>query len=112
MDYLPMPDTARQAIDRATVFTAHRRVQAEARRLAGGMYWKRQGSCGYLVKTGLDNRQGRAPAMMSIRGKSCQLIVVARFTSAAIKSCKGATCTSSAMRHDVVPGYTTQRLRG
>ena len=60
MDYLPLPDnTARQIIDSTTVFTEHRRVQSEARKYAGGMYWKRQGDYEYLVKTTPDNRQQR-----------------------------------------------------
>lgn len=60
MDYLPLPDNAaRQVIDSMTVFTEHRRVQAEAIKVAGGMYWKRQGDYEYLVKTTSDNRQQR-----------------------------------------------------
>ncbi|WP_137896155.1 GSU2403 family nucleotidyltransferase fold protein [Ramlibacter sp. 2FC] len=60
MDYLPLPDNAaRQVIDSMTVFDEHRRVQAEARKYVGGMYWKRQGEHEYLVKTAPDNRQQR-----------------------------------------------------
>ena len=60
MDYIPLSDnTARQVIDSTTVFDEHRRVQAEARKYAGGMYWKRQGDYEYLVKTMRDNRQHR-----------------------------------------------------
>lgn len=60
MDYLPLPDNAaRQLIDSSTVFDEYRRVQAEARQYAGGMYWKRQGDYEYLVKTAPDNRQQR-----------------------------------------------------
>lgn len=60
MDYLPLPDlAARQVIDSMTVFAEHRRVQAEAAKHAGGMYWKRQGEYEYLVKTTPDNRQQR-----------------------------------------------------
>lgn len=60
MDYLPLPDNAvRQAIDAGTVFDEHRRTWAECQRYAGGMYWKRQGSYEYLVRTGRDNRQSR-----------------------------------------------------
>lgn len=60
MNYLPLPDnTARQVIDSMTVFTEYRRVQAEAMKYAGGMYWKRQGEYEYLVKTSVDNRQQR-----------------------------------------------------
>jgi hypothetical protein len=60
MDYLPLPDNAaRQVIDSMTVYAEHRRVQAEAKKYAGGMYWKRQGDYEYLVKTMPDNRQQR-----------------------------------------------------
>lgn len=60
MDYLPLPDNAaRQVIDSMTVFAEYRRVQAEAMKHAGGMYWKRQGEYEYLVKTAPDNRQQR-----------------------------------------------------
>lgn len=60
MHYLPLPDnTARQIIDSTTVFAEHRRVQTEARKHAGGMYWKRHGAYEYLVKTSPDNRQQR-----------------------------------------------------
>ncbi|MFT3819676.1 MAG: GSU2403 family nucleotidyltransferase fold protein [Rubrivivax sp.] len=60
MNYLPLPENAaRQMIDSVTVFNEHRRVQAEARKHAGGMYWKRQGEYEYLVKTTPDNRQQR-----------------------------------------------------
>jgi hypothetical protein len=60
MDFLPLPDNAaRQLIDAVTVFGEWRRAQAEARRYAGGMYWKKQGGYEYLVRTGTDNRQSR-----------------------------------------------------
>lgn len=60
MDHLPLPDNAaRQLIDSTTVFDEFMRVQAQARRYAGGMYWKRQGDYEYLVKTQPDNRQRR-----------------------------------------------------
>jgi hypothetical protein len=63
MDYLPIPDNAaRQVIDSMTAFAEHRRVQAEAKKYAGGMYWKRQGDYEYLVKTMPDNRQQRLGA--------------------------------------------------
>ena len=60
MNYLPLPDNAaRQIIDSMTIFAEHRRVQAEAKKFVGGMYWKRQGEYEYLVKTAADNRQRR-----------------------------------------------------
>ena len=60
MDFLPLPDAAaRQLIDSTTIFDEYRRVLAQARPYAGGMYWKRQGDYEYLVKTHPDNRQGR-----------------------------------------------------
>jgi hypothetical protein len=63
MDYLSLPDNAaRQLIDSITVFDEYRRVEALARRVAGGMYWKRQEGHEYLVKTSPDNRQQRLGA--------------------------------------------------
>jgi hypothetical protein len=63
VSYLPLPDnTSRQVIDSTMVFLEHRRVQAEALRYAGGMYWKRQGGYEYLVRTTVDNRQQRLGA--------------------------------------------------
>lgn len=60
MDYLPLSDNAaRQLIDSTTIFDEFRRVQAQARTYAGGMYWKRQGDYEYLVKTHPDGRQRR-----------------------------------------------------
>ncbi len=60
MDHLPLPDNAaRQLLDSITVFDEWRRVQAQARPYAGGMYWKRQGDYEYLVKTQPDGRQRR-----------------------------------------------------
>ena len=60
MDFLPLPDNAaRQFIDACTVFDEHTRTQQESRRFEGGMYWKRQGTYEYLVRTGKDNRQNR-----------------------------------------------------
>ena len=60
MDYLPLPDNAaRQLIDAITVFDEFQRVQAQAQRFAGGMYWKKQGHYEYLVRTQPDNRQSR-----------------------------------------------------
>ena len=60
MDYLPLSDNAaRQLIDSTTIFDEFRRVLAQARPYAGGMYWKRQGDYEYLVKTQPDGRQRR-----------------------------------------------------
>ena len=60
MDYLPLPDhAARQLIDSTTVFDEFMRVQAQARRYGGGMYWKKQGDYEYLVRTQRDNKQRR-----------------------------------------------------
>lgn len=60
MHYLPVPDNAaRQAIDSAAIFQAWLGAAAEARRYAGGMYFKREGNYEYLVKTSPDNRQQR-----------------------------------------------------
>ena len=63
MDFLPLPDNAaRQLIDSITVFDEYMRVQGQARRYSGGMYWKRQGDYEYLVRTASDNRQSRIGA--------------------------------------------------
>jgi hypothetical protein len=60
MDYLPLADNAaRQFIDSATVFDEYTRVQAQARKFSGGMYWKQHGGYEYLVRTQPDNRQSR-----------------------------------------------------
>lgn len=60
MDYLPLPDNAaRQLIDSTTIFDEFTRVQAQARQVAGGMYWKRQGDYEYLVKTQPAGQQRR-----------------------------------------------------
>lgn len=63
MDYYPIPDNAaRQFIDSSTVFEEYRRARAAARQYQGGMYWKKQDSYSYLVKTMPDNRQKRIGA--------------------------------------------------
>ena len=63
MDWIALPDAAvRQSIDSATVFAEFQRVQGEARSVAGGMYFKRQGPYEYLVRTSPDNRQQRVGA--------------------------------------------------
>ncbi|HSV48082.1 MAG TPA: hypothetical protein VLJ58_19995 [Ramlibacter sp.] len=63
MHYIALSDNAaRQLIDSTTVFDEFRRVLAQARPYAGGMYWKRQGDYEYLVKTQPDGRQRRIGA--------------------------------------------------
>ncbi len=60
MDYVALTDNAaRQMIDSTSLFEEFRRVQAQAERFRGGMYWKRQGGYVYLTRTGLDNSQQR-----------------------------------------------------
>lgn len=60
VNYLPWPDSAvRQAIDSQTVFLEWLRVAKEAKKFAGGMYFKREGPYEYLVQTAPDNRQSR-----------------------------------------------------
>lgn len=60
MRYLPLPEAAaRQAIDSEAVFLEWSRVAKDARKFAGGMYFKREGSYEYLVRTSPDNRQRR-----------------------------------------------------
>ncbi len=63
MDYLTLSDNAvRQAIDSATIFEEFVRVQARASHFAGGLYWKRQDTHAYLVKTLSHGRQHRMGA--------------------------------------------------
>lgn len=63
MNYIHLGDNpARQLIDSTTVFDEYRRVLSLSHRVAGGMYWKRQGEYEYLVKTQPDNRQQRLGA--------------------------------------------------
>lgn len=60
MNYLPLPENAtRQAIDSLGIFQEWLRCAQEARRFAGGMYFKREGDYQYLVRTAPDNRQQR-----------------------------------------------------
>jgi hypothetical protein len=60
MNFLPLPDNAaRQLIDSTTIFAEFVRVQGQATRYSGGMYWKKQGDYEYLVRTHADNRQSR-----------------------------------------------------
>lgn len=60
MNHLPLPDNAaRQAIDSEAIFREWLRVAHEAKKFAGGMYFKREGPYEYLVKTSPDNRQTR-----------------------------------------------------
>jgi hypothetical protein len=72
MDFLPLPDNAaRQLIDSITVFDEYMRVQAQARRYSGGMYWKRQGDYEYLVRTAPDTgRAAWGPAAPKPRRRS------------------------------------------
>jgi hypothetical protein len=52
MHYFPLPENAvRQVGDALTVFAEHARVKEQTRPYAGSMYWKREGSYEYLVKT-------------------------------------------------------------
>ena len=60
MDFLPISESAaRQAIDSVAIFSEWRRAVAAARPYVGGMYFKREGTYEYLVKTAPDNRQQR-----------------------------------------------------
>jgi hypothetical protein len=60
MDYIALSDNAaRQVIDSTTIFDEFTRVEAQARRFVGGMYWKRQDGHEYLVKTLAHGRQHR-----------------------------------------------------
>jgi hypothetical protein len=60
VNHLPLSDNAaRQAIDAEAIFLEWQRVAQEAKKFAGGMYFKREGTHEYLVKTSPDNRQTR-----------------------------------------------------
>jgi hypothetical protein len=60
VNHLPLSDNAaRQAIDAEAIFLEWQRVAQEAKKFAGGMYFKREGAHEYLVKTSPDNRQTR-----------------------------------------------------
>jgi hypothetical protein len=59
-NYIPLNENAiRQQIDSSTVFEEYARAASDARRVRGGMYWKKQGKYEYLVKTQPDGRQKR-----------------------------------------------------
>ncbi|HET6599295.1 MAG TPA: GSU2403 family nucleotidyltransferase fold protein [Burkholderiaceae bacterium] len=92
MDYLPLADNAaRQIIDSMTVFAEHRRVQAEALKFAGGMYWKRQGEYEYLVKTAPDNSQQRLGPRSDETERTYQAFTRRKQeTEARLKSLRGA----------------------
>ena len=92
MDYLPLPDNAaRQVIDSMTLFTEYRRVQAEAVKYAGGMYWKRQGDYEYLVKTAPDNTQQRLGARSAETQRTYQAFTQRKQeTETRLKSLRGA----------------------
>ena len=63
MRFIPLSDNAaRQAIDANAIFREWLRSSAEAKRYAGGMYFKQQQGYEYLVKTSPDNRQQRLGA--------------------------------------------------
>ncbi|BDU58235.1 hypothetical protein LMORI2_12170 [Limnohabitans sp. MORI2] len=63
MDWINIPDNAaRQWIDSSTIFQEFQSTKLKASNYAGGMYWKKQGSYEYLVKTYPDNRQQRVGA--------------------------------------------------
>jgi hypothetical protein len=60
MNFLPISDnTARQAIDAANIWAEYLRTRAAAKPYAGGMYWKKEGTYEYLVKTLNGNKQQR-----------------------------------------------------
>lgn len=50
---------AQQTINSIAVYEEYLRVKQVAQQVQGGMYWKRQGTYEYLVRTSLDNRQQR-----------------------------------------------------
>lgn len=60
MNFLPVSDNAaRQAIDAANIWTEYLHARAAAAPYAGGMYWKKEGSYEYLVKTVARKKQQR-----------------------------------------------------
>ena len=61
--FLPLPEGAvRQLIDSQAVYLEFRRARKAAAKFSGGMSFKREGRCEYLVKTMPDNRQNRLGA--------------------------------------------------
>lgn len=79
MHYLPVSDAAtRQAIDAAAIHAEWMRAAAQARRLAGAMYFKREGGYEYLVKTLPDKRQQRIGRRSPETEASCRAFTEAK----------------------------------
>lgn len=58
-------NAARQAIDAANLWAEYLHAQSAAQPYGGGMYWKKEGSYEYLVKTLAGNKQQRLGARSS-----------------------------------------------
>lgn len=72
MNHLPISDNAaRQYIDSVAVFEEHQRVQQQARKFAGSMYWKSENGYEYLVKT---SPRSRKQERMGPRSPQTELI--------------------------------------
>jgi hypothetical protein len=118
MDFLPLPDNAaRQLIDSITVFDEFRRVQAQARRYGGGMYWKKQGDYEYLVRTQADNKQSRiGPRSAETEKTFNQFIAQKRSVEARLKSLrealKDAERLNKALKVGRVPSPVLAVLQG
>jgi hypothetical protein len=60
MSFLPLPDNAaRQVIDSEIIWSEFLLAKASAKPYLGGMYWKKEGSYEYLVRTFPGNRRER-----------------------------------------------------
>jgi hypothetical protein len=60
MSFLPLPDNAaRQVIDSEIIWSEFLLAKASAKPYFGGMYWKKEGSYEYLVRTFPGNRRER-----------------------------------------------------
>lgn len=108
MDYIPLSDNAaRQVVDSTTLFEEYQRVRAEARKVEGGMYWKRQGPYEYLTKTSTDNRQRRiGPRSPETEQIHADFTSRKRETEARLKSLRTALTDAERMNKALKAGRT------
>ena len=108
MEYVPLSDNAaRQVVDSTTLFEEYQRVRAEARKVEGGMYWKRQGDYEYLTKTALDNRQRRiGPRSPETEQIHADFTSRKRDTEARLKSLRAALTDAERMNKALRAGRT------
>lgn len=79
MHYLPVSDAAtRQAIDAAAIHAEWMRAAAQAKRMAGTMYFKSEGGYEYLVKTLPDKRQQRIGRRTAETEATCRAFMEAK----------------------------------